>query len=44
MIKPGSKDEMIEFGELSNTGGIINLYEAVKMVEAKYAKKIKIKS
>ena len=24
---------MIEFGELSKTGGIINLYEAVKMAE-----------
>jgi subtilisin family serine protease len=33
VIKPGSKDEMIEFGELSNTGGIVNLYEAVKMAE-----------
>ncbi len=33
VIKPGSKDEMIEFGELSKTGGIINLYEAVKMAE-----------
>lgn len=33
VIKPGSKDEMIEFGELSKTGGIINLYEAVKMAQ-----------
>lgn len=43
VIKPGSKDEMIEFGELSKTGGIVNLFEAVKMVEAKYSKKIKVK-
>lgn len=33
VIKPGTKDEMIEFDELSNTGGIVNLYEAVKMAE-----------
>jgi subtilisin family serine protease len=34
VIKPGSKDEMIEFSELSKTGGIVNLYEAVKMAES----------
>lgn len=33
VIKPGSKDEMIEFSELSKTAGIVNLYEAVKMAE-----------
>ena len=33
VIKPGTKDEMIEFNELSKTGGIINLYEAVKMAQ-----------
>lgn len=33
VIKPGTKDEMIEFKELSKTGGIVNLYEAVKMAE-----------
>jgi cell wall-associated protease len=33
VIKPGTKDEMIEFGKLSNTGGIVNLYEAVKLAE-----------
>ena len=33
VIKPGSKDEMIEFKELSKSGGIVNLYEAVKMAE-----------
>jgi subtilisin family serine protease len=33
VIKPGTKDEMIEFGELSKTGGIVNLYEAVKMAQ-----------
>lgn len=39
VIKPGSKDEMIEFGELSKTGGIVNLYEAVKMAEELAPKK-----
>ena len=33
VIKPGSKDEMVEFGDLSNTGGIVNLFEAVKMAQ-----------
>jgi subtilisin family serine protease len=33
VIKPGTKDEMVEFGELSKTGGIVNLYEAVKMAQ-----------
>jgi cell wall-associated protease len=33
VIKPGTKDEMIEFSELSNTAGIVNLYEAVKLAQ-----------
>ncbi len=33
VIKPGTKDELTEFDELSKTGGIINLYEAVKMAQ-----------
>ncbi len=40
VIKPGTKDELIEFKELSKTGGIINLYEAIKMAQGM----IKIKS
>lgn len=31
VIKPGTKDNLIEFSELSRTGGIINMYDAVKM-------------
>ncbi len=31
VIKPGTKDNLIEFSELSKTGGIINMYDAVKM-------------
>lgn len=41
VIKPGSKDEMIEFKELSKTGGIVNLYDAVKMAEKVKVKKAK---
>ena len=33
VIKPGTKDEMVNFDELSKTAGIINLYEAVKMAQ-----------
>jgi len=33
VIKPGTKDELIEFDELTKTGGVVNLYEAVKMAE-----------
>lgn len=33
IIKPGSKDEIVEFKELSKTGGIVNLYEAIKMAQ-----------
>lgn len=31
VIKPGTKDNLIEFSELSRTGGIVNMYDAVKM-------------
>lgn len=33
VIKPGTKDELIEFDELTKTGGVVNLYEAVKMAQ-----------
>lgn len=33
VIKPGTKDEMIEFKELSKTGGIVNLYKAIKLAQ-----------
>lgn len=29
--KPGPRGDVVEFNELSNTGGIVDLYEAVKM-------------
>ncbi len=34
--KPGAEDEeaLVEFGELSVTGGVVNAYEALKMAEA----------
>lgn len=33
VIKPGTKDELVKFDKLSRTGGMVNLYEAVKMAE-----------
>lgn len=33
VIKPGTKDEMIKFDKLGKNGGIVNLFEAVKMAE-----------
>ncbi len=39
VIKPGTEDEMIEFNELSKTGGIVNLYEAIKLAEKMFPSK-----
>lgn len=33
VIKPGSKDELVKFEKLGKNGGIVSLYEAVKMAE-----------
>ena len=33
VIRPGTKDELVEFEDLTKTGGIVNLYEAVKMAQ-----------
>lgn len=33
VIKPGTKDELVEFDELTKSGGLVNLYEAVKMAQ-----------
>lgn len=33
VIKPGTKDELTKFDKLGKNGGIISLYEAVKMAE-----------
>ncbi len=45
VIKPGSKkgekDRYVKFEQLGKNGGIVNLYEAVKMAE-KYTKKVKM--
>ncbi len=35
VIKPGSKDEMIDFSALSVSGGIVNAYEAVKLADSR---------
>jgi subtilisin family serine protease len=37
VIKPGTKDEEVKFEKLGKNGGIINLYEAIKMAD-KYTK------
>jgi cell wall-associated protease len=31
VIKPGTKDELIKFSKLGKNGGVVNLYEAIKM-------------
>jgi len=33
VTKPGSKDQKVDFSELSITGGMVNAYEAVKMAQ-----------
>ena len=33
VIKPGTKDELIKFSKLGKNGGIVNLYEAIKMAD-----------
>ncbi len=35
VVKPGTKDEMVDFSELSASGGIVNAYEAVKLADAR---------
>jgi hypothetical protein len=39
VIKPGTKDEMVSFSELSKTGKILNTYNAMKMAEEMSKKK-----
>ncbi len=33
VIKPGTKDELVKFEKLSKNGGVVNLYEAIKLAE-----------
>ena len=33
VLKPGSKDELVKFEKLGKNGGIVSLYEAIKMAE-----------
>jgi cell wall-associated protease len=35
VIKPGTKDQQIDFAKLSVSGGIVNAYEAVKLAESR---------
>ncbi len=34
VIKPGTKDEKVDFGDLSVSGGVVNALEAVKLAES----------
>jgi cell wall-associated protease len=40
VTKPGSKEEEMLFSDLSNTGGLINAYEAVKLAASMQSKKL----
>jgi subtilisin family serine protease len=33
VVRPGTEDELVRFGDLSVTGGIVNAYSAVRMAE-----------
>lgn len=33
VVKPGSKDELVKFTALGKNGGIVNLYEAIKLAQ-----------
>ncbi|MBT1705297.1 S8 family peptidase [Chryseosolibacter indicus] len=35
VTRPGTKDEQVEFSQLSSTGGLVNAYEAVKLAMEK---------
>jgi subtilisin family serine protease len=41
VIKPGTKDELVNWDSLCKTGGILNAYEAVLLAEKKASKKRK---
>jgi hypothetical protein len=34
VVRPGSGEDLVRFGDLSTTGGIVNAYTAVLMAEA----------
>lgn len=45
VLKPGAEDKMVNFGQLSVTGAIVNAYEAVRLAEkTKGKKKVKIEA
>jgi hypothetical protein len=33
VVKPGTEGERVRFGDLSTTGGIVNVYAAFQMAE-----------
>ena len=38
VVRPGTDDEKVRFGELSVTGGIVNAYNALKLAQELAAK------
>jgi len=34
VVKPGTKDELVDFSDLSISGGVVNAFEAVKLAES----------
>ncbi|WP_199417182.1 S8 family peptidase [Chitinophaga silvatica] len=43
VTKPGTKDEQVEFSELSKSGGIVNTYEALKLAATLKGENVKKK-
>jgi subtilisin family serine protease len=43
VTKPGTRDEEIDFSELSKTGGIVNTYEALKLAATLKGENVKKK-
>lgn len=41
VTKPGTKDDKVNFSDLSSTGGLVNAYEAVRLAMTMQGKKVK---
>ena len=35
VIKPGTKEDMVDFSKLSVSGGVVNAYEAIKLADSR---------
>ena len=38
VVKPGTKEDMVDFANLSVSGGVVNAYEAIKLAESRSIK------